>query len=315
MWRRSGPIARALAFGLALVVAPATVAAKPSTSATRVAARAKSSKGAGKGGAQSIGAPNNGRLAGAVRIRNTKTLRQREGAHSWGLPQLVRLLRHAASHVARKYHGSQMIVGDLSGRTGGHLDGHSSHQSGRDADVGFYVMNSKGKPLAAKRFIAFDDAGDARDAAPGTRFDEARNWAMVEAMVKDEKANLRYLFIAGALRAKLLAYAAKKHVSKELVEKAAGVMMSAQNADLHDDHVHVRIACPPATGAHPESTHEACIEEPTAHDTAGKPADSDDKPPSGGSGPDTAPPAEPAERPDTPAGPPAGPDPGVGSAK
>ena len=255
MWSCTGRFARALACGLAIAISPAAASAKPATGDTQVAARTRSSKG--KKGAQSIGAPNNGRLVGAARLRGGKTLHQREGGHSWGLPQLVHLLHHAATEVARKHHGSQMLVGDLSGRTGGHLDHHSSHQSGRDADVGFYVMNSKGKPMAVKRFIPFDDAGNARD-APGVRFDEARNWTMVEAMLKDDKASVRYLFITNALRGKLLAQATKKHVGKALLEKAASVM-TPQDADLHDDHMHVRIACP-------ETMRDVCIEEPTAHD-------------------------------------------------
>src|SRR6185369_13361025 len=108
-----------------------------------------------------------------------------------------------------------MLVGDLSGRTGGHIDGHGSHQTGRDADVGFYVMNSRGKPMPVKRFIAFDGAGRARDLAWAS-FDDARNWAMVEAFLKYDKANVRYLFITNELRARLLAYAAKKHVPADL---------------------------------------------------------------------------------------------------
>lgn len=256
MWRCRGPVARALACGLVIGIMPAAASAKPATGSSQVAARTRSSKG--KKGAQSIGAPNSGRLVGAVRLRGNKTLRQREGGHSWGLPQLVHLLHHAATDVARKHHGSQMLVGDLSGRTGGQLDHHSSHQSGRDADVGFYVMNSKGKPMAVKRFIPIDDAGNARD-APGVRFDEARNWTMIEAMLKDDKASVRYLFVTDALRGKLLAHARKTHAPKALVEKAASVMMSPQDAEPHDDHMHVRIACP-------ESMHDTCIEEPTARE-------------------------------------------------
>ncbi len=207
MWNRTGRVARALACGvvipLALALVPGAALAKPSTSAGKARA------------AQSVGAPNSGRLAGAARLRGSKTLRQREGAHSWALPQLVHLLHRAATEVARKHRGSQMLVGDLSGRTGGHLDHHNSHQTGRDADVGFYVMNSKGKPIAASRFIPLDDAGNARD-APGVRFDEARTWTMVEAMLKDDRASVRYMFITNALRSKLLAYATKKHVAKAL---------------------------------------------------------------------------------------------------
>ncbi len=277
MWSSTARLARAIACGLAIGLLPAAAVAAPAAghhgngqdeghlrSPGKVAARVKSSKG-GKKGAQSIGAPNNGHLAGATRLRGSKTLRQREGAHSWGMPQLVHMLQHAATVVARRHRGSQMLVGDLSGRTGGHLDRHNSHQTGRDADVGFYVMNSKGKPMAVKRFIPFDEAGNARD-APGVRFDEARNWTMIEAMLKDDKATVRYMFITNALRAKLLAHAAKKHAPKELLERAAATMMSPPDADLHDDHFHVRISCP-------EPTRDSCIEEATAREAPAKIAD------------------------------------------
>jgi penicillin-insensitive murein endopeptidase len=278
----------AIACGLLLGLAPAAAAGAPASGHHGTShdgdghgsARARSHR-SGKKGGQSVGAPNNGHLAGAIRLRGSKVLRQREGAHSWGLPQLVHLLQHTATAVARKHRGSQMLVGDLSGRTGGHLDRHNSHQTGRDADVGFYVTNSKGKPMAAKRFIPFDDAGNARD-APGVRFDEARNWTMVEAMLKDDKAVVRYLFITNALRGKLLAYAAKKHVSKELVARAASVMMSPSDADLHDDHVHVRIACP-------DATRDACVEEATERAPARV---ADEEKPAEPSGP--AQPADPA---------------------
>jgi penicillin-insensitive murein endopeptidase len=212
----------------------------------------KHGKGTGKK-ARSIGPPNHGRLEGAALLKQNKALKQRDGAHSWALPQMVGLLNHAARSVARKHKGSVMLVGDLSGKTGGHLDRHGSHQSGRDADVGFYVVNSKGKPLAAKRFLAFDDAGNARD-VPGAHFDDARNWALVEALLKDQTANVRYLFVTNGLKARLLAYAQKKRAPKELIERAAAAMMSPPDADLHDDHFHVRIACP-------ETMRDVCVEE------------------------------------------------------
>jgi penicillin-insensitive murein endopeptidase len=251
----------ALAVALALVMAPTAAWATP-----KVAVQARASKK----GAQSIGAPNSGHLVGAARLRGSRYLKQREHAYSWGLPELVRLLNRAATAVARRHPRSVMLVGDLSGRTGGHLDGHGSHQTGRDADVGFYVMNSKGKPLPAKRFIAFDGAGNARD-VPGARFDDARNWTLVEALLKDEKAGVRYVFVTNELRARLLAQAKKKNAPKELIERAAATMTSPSDADLHDDHFHVRITCP-------EPMRGTCVEEAVAK-TAAADAQEDAKAP------------------------------------
>lgn len=216
-----------------------------------------------QGGAQatqSIGAPNRGRLTGGMRLRPTKHLGLRPAGRTWGLPVLVRLLRKASEEVAKKHKGSVLFVGDLSAKAGGPIEGHNSHQSGRDVDVGFFVANSKGKPVAVKRFVPFDSAGKGRD-VPWARFDDARNWTLVEALLKDAQANVRYIFVATALRARLLAYAAKKQAPKELVARAAAAMISPKDADLHDDHFHVRVACP-------ESMKSVCSEESLAKESA-----------------------------------------------
>jgi penicillin-insensitive murein DD-endopeptidase len=231
-------------------------AARGKRGAAKGKADAKASSGKSKGGAkgvQSIGAPNAGKLTGSIRLKGSRYLRQRENAHSWGLPVLVRLLQRASGRVARKHQGSMMLVGDLSGRTGGPLEGHRSHQSGRDADIGFYVLNSRGKPVNVKHFVAFDSNGKGRE-LPWATFDEARNWTLIEALLADQKASVRYLFINNRLRGRLLAYAARKHIPKEIISRAAAAMMTPKDVDLHDDHLHVRIACP-------ESMREVCSEE------------------------------------------------------
>ncbi len=206
-------------------------------------AKAEAREARGKTGkARTIGAPNRGKIEGAIRLKPNRHLRTREGAHTWGLPALTRLLKRAADRVATRHKRSVLVVGDLSARGGGPLTGHNSHQSGRDADIGFYVTNSKGKPVEVRRFIAFDDTGKGRE-VDWARFDDARNWTLVEALLKDE-AGVRYIFVDNALRARLLAYAAKKKVNKDLYTRAAFAMLSPRDADVHDNHFHVRIACP-----------------------------------------------------------------------
>lgn len=210
-------------------------------------------------GTQSIGAPNRGRLTGGMRLRPTKHMEIKPYARTWALPELVRLLRRASEDVAKKHRGSVLFVGDLSAKAGGPLDGHHSHQSGRDVDVGFFVANTKGGSVHLKRFIAFDASGKAPKDFSWVRFDDARNWALVEALVKDPSAGVRYIFISSALRARLLAYAAKKQVPKDIISRAAAAMTGPREAGLHDDHFHVRIACP-------ESMIPGCSEEPSARE-------------------------------------------------
>lgn len=233
MLRLPRSIRLALAFALvaltAALAAPADAIAEP---------KDKQAKHA------SVGAPNRGTLRGGIRLKSSKHLKVREGARTWGLPQLTRALQRAATRVNKKHGRSVLLVGDLSKKGGGSLDGHKSHQTGRDADVGFYATNSRGKPITLKRFIAFDGAGKARGEPSWPRFDDARNWTFVEALLEDRDASVKYLFVSGALRARLLAYAAKKGAPKELVDRAAAAMISPKEADAHDDHFHVRIACP-----------------------------------------------------------------------
>jgi penicillin-insensitive murein endopeptidase len=198
-------------------------------------------------GALSIGAPNRGRLQGAVRLKGSAHLKNRAKNHSWGHPHLVKALKRVSDRVASKHKGSVLLVGDLSSRGGGRLEGHNSHQTGRDADLGYYATNSKGVALPLTRFVAFDAKGKARDGTSAL-FDDARNWTMVEAFLKDE-AQVRYLFVAPHIKARLLAHATKKGVAREVLTKAASVLLAPRDADPHDDHVHVRIACPKGSPA------------------------------------------------------------------
>ena len=247
LYRRLVSLAVVVALlGVGVDTAEAKAAKKPIKAAAPTA-----TKGSRKG-PRSIGAPNAGHLEGAMLLKGSRTLKQKEGSHSWALPELVRLLQRASAKVAKKHRNSVMLVGDLSGRTGGFLDRHGSHQSGRDADGGFDVMNSKGKPVNVRHFVAFDASGKGRE-LPWAMFDDARNWDLVEALLQDDKATVRYLFVTPPLKARLLAQAARKHARPETIARAAAAMISPQE-DVHDDHVHVRLACP-------EAMRDVCIEE------------------------------------------------------
>ena len=198
----------------------------------------------------SIGSPNQGRLDNGRRLTAAPYLRvvpyYAESTARWGLPALVGLIDRAARRVARRFPDAVLNVGDLSRREGGELDRHHSHKSGRDADLGFYLRNAADKPLSPDRFITFSARGDAID-LPGAVFDDARNWALVEALIDDREARVSHIFVARHIRARLLRYAERLRVSIELRQRAAELMMQPSQA-AHDDHFHVRIGCPPDQG-------------------------------------------------------------------
>jgi penicillin-insensitive murein endopeptidase len=195
----------------------------------------------------SIGSPNQGRLDNGKRLTSAPYLRvvpyYAESTARWGLPSLVGLIDRAAKRVARRYPDAVLSVGDLSRREGGELERHHSHKSGRDADLGFYLRNAADKPLLPARFVTFSARGEATD-LPGAVFDDARNWALVEALLDDHEARVSHIFVARHIRARLLRYAEKHGVASDVRQRAADVMMQPSLA-AHDDHFHVRIGCPP----------------------------------------------------------------------
>lgn len=205
-------------------------------------------------GTHSVGAPNGGKLLRGEKLTSNRSVEVRGGGHAWGTPELVGVLKRAASKVRKKHKGSVLFVGDLSAKRGGPLFGHNSHQSGRDADVGFYMKHDDGKQVNPHRFVPFGSDGRARDGGI-VRFDDERNWLFVESLITDPKIEVRYMFVSAGLRKRLLTYASqKKKVAPDLYTKASAVLMSPADVDVHDDHFHVRIVCP-------EKSRGMCVEE------------------------------------------------------
>ncbi len=192
-----------------------------------------------------VGHPNSGWQLRAKKLRDTAHLRvrSRSDAYRYGHPALVLMLRRSAKDVARAVSGSVMLVGDLSRKQGGPLAGHHSHQSGRDADVAFYMRDGDDKPVTAPGFVKFGADGKAKNGS-GYRFDDYRNWLLVQSWVKDDRAGLSHIFVSRALRARLLRYANKNPEFRPYVVRAAQLLKQPEAAEAHDDHFHVRIACP-----------------------------------------------------------------------
>jgi penicillin-insensitive murein endopeptidase len=193
----------------------------------------------------SVGSPTSGWQLRAKRLRPGPDLRiqQKSLEYTFGLPSLVLMLDRTAKQIARQTPGSRLLVGDLSREVGGPLSGHKSHQSGRDADVGFFVLDADDKPTNSKRLIAFDKNGKARDGS-GQQFDDYRNWLLVQLWLKDERARLQYVFVASHLRKRLLDFARRRPAFRKYVQPASVLLRQPQNALPHDDHFHVRIHCP-----------------------------------------------------------------------
>lgn len=193
----------------------------------------------------SVGSPTSGWQLRAKRLRSSAELKVQKKSQSYvfGLPALVLMLHRTAKQIAKQSPGSVLLVGDLSRETGGPLAGHRSHQSGRDADVGFFVLGPDGKPRNPQKLTAFDQNGRARDGS-GLVFDDYRNWLLVQLWLKDHRARLQHVFVASHLRKRLLDFARERPLFRKYVEPAAQLLRQPMNSLPHDDHFHIRIECP-----------------------------------------------------------------------
>jgi penicillin-insensitive murein DD-endopeptidase len=209
---------------------------------------------------RSLGSPTEGHLIGGSHLTESEYLRIEPGDTAgdvrWGLEPLVTMLDRAARAVRRQFPGSVTSVGHLSREGGGDIDRHRSHESGRDADVVFFVRSATGRQLLSPHFVSFRADGTA-PSWPGAYFDDAKNWALVAAFVGDAEARVTHLFIASPLRARLLAYAERTGAAQETRMRAAELMQQPHGVLPHDDHFHVRIGCP--------ARMSGCVENPAVH--------------------------------------------------
>jgi penicillin-insensitive murein endopeptidase len=193
----------------------------------------------------SVGSPSDGWQIRAKKLNPSADLwiQAKSLPYSYGHPALVLMLHRTAKQISRQNAGWVLLVGDLSREFGGPLSGHRSHQSGRDADVGFFVTDSAGRPINSRKLVAFDKQGRARDGS-GLRFDDYRNWLLVQLWLQDSRANLEHVFVASHLRRRLLDFARARPAFRQHVEAASQFLRQPSVGLPHDDHFHVRIACP-----------------------------------------------------------------------
>jgi len=199
---------------------------------------------------RSIGYPWRGQLVHGLRLHESNYVRYvpeyAPSGHFYGTWQLTQLLERAARRVAHRLPGARLSVGELSGKDGGDIGGHHSHESGRDADVGFFMTLSDGRPYSGAAFAQFDAAG--RGLAPngGLRFDDARNWELVAKLVDDAEARVQYIFVAHGIRQRLLREGLRRKAPAEVLSRAEAVLVEPAHGNPHRSHFHVRIYCPPA---------------------------------------------------------------------
>ncbi len=190
----------------------------------------------GEGTSRSIGRATSGSLDDGCELPHSAK-GYRCGHHArWGTERTVAIVQWAARELIR-IHPSDggVVIGALSREGGGRLGGHSSHQSGRDVDIGY--LGSSG---SMRQF----------EVMTGSNLDIERSWTLIGALL--HTGEVVYLFMDYNLQARFHRYLDDEGVDAETLARIfqypagrgarRGII---RHASGHGDHFHVRFRCPP----------------------------------------------------------------------
>tara|TARA_B100001093_G_scaffold519150_1_gene606825 strand:+ start:6148 stop:7302 length:1155 start_codon:yes stop_codon:yes gene_type:complete len=186
----------------------------------------------------SIGKPNRGWLAYPVRLETSDRLTSRRHKN-FGTQEMVQAIIDAVDAVHAEHPNTPILpVGNLSREHGGRFPPHKSHQSGRDADIGYYLSEGH-SPTRLKL-------------ARTRTLDVPRTWTFIESLVADKK--VEYIFSDRRLMRLLYRYALNvKKIPKErlhtIFQAPGGRPKIMRHLKGHADHLHVRFYAPDSVAA------------------------------------------------------------------
>jgi penicillin-insensitive murein endopeptidase len=198
----------------------------------------------------SVGLPHHGVQTGAIELPDGGdgfARYRNQGGYYWGQPALVNGLREAARRVDRALPGgAPLVVGDLSAQYGGKIARHQSHRSGRDVDLLWYVTTPDGTSLRNSSFVRLERDGMGRIPGRGfVRLDVPREWMLIKELLASDQLMVQWLYSSSVVEALVIDHAHAVGEDSELIRRAENVMMQPLEGLPHDDHLHLRIACPP----------------------------------------------------------------------
>lgn len=183
-------------------------------------------------GSASIGTPTRGFLFGGVELPESDAIKH-EGGYAFGTELVVRSIERAVREVRRCFPNTPTLrVGDLSRDKGGWLKPHRSHQSGLDADIGYFYRVPAGWYEKATAY----------------NLDMPRTWALVRAFI--EGGTVDTIFIDLTVQRILKAYVDKLPPDEQPAEEWFQTPLKKdtyiRHAWGHVTHFHVRFRDPEA---------------------------------------------------------------------
>jgi penicillin-insensitive murein endopeptidase len=157
----------------------------------------------------------------------------RDPDEAWATDETISYIVSAIESVQARYPGSpRLVIGDLSNPSGGRLNRHKSHQTGRDVDMGFFYRRGEvdGFLTARKKDL-----------------DLPRTWALVRALVTE--TDVERIFVDRSLISVLYAHAVEEGEDRGWLSDIfgrSGDKGIIQHEKRHKDHLHVRFFNPRA---------------------------------------------------------------------
>jgi penicillin-insensitive murein DD-endopeptidase len=217
---------------LALMIAlPSTAGASPAALSLPTLAMPSA------GPARVIGGSGGACIAGAVMLPLEGPGYQAvdlERRRYFGHPQLVAFIEDLGRVVAQRQLGT-LLVGDMAQARGGPMAfGHVSHQGGLDVDL-WYRLDVAALPRSAREGIAQPSVVLPATGRPDPLRWTARHAALIQSVALD--ARVARVFVGAAIKRDLCQQSWPDRSWLRRVRTWPG----------HDDHLHVRLLCPPAS--------------------------------------------------------------------
>jgi murein endopeptidase len=180
-------------------------------------------------GSLSIGSPDAGLLLNPIPFPPGPLWIIRNPLESYATAETIAFIAAAVETVEQQFPGTpRLVIGDISRADGGRLNRHRSHQSGRDADIGFYYRTGEAPDFSR---------------ASARNLDVERTWALARALVVE--TDVERIFVDRSIQHVLYAHALSIGEDRGWLEdifgrRTAGVGAIIQHERRHQDHLHVR---------------------------------------------------------------------------
>ncbi len=185
---------------------------------------------------ESIGAAYGGRLVNGEQLPEHPGYRVRRSRRAWGTNETITNLMAGYSYVKRRFPDApEIAVHDLSFENGGPMSPHRSHQSGRDADIGYYHS------------MCTETECEYR-AINGDQINTELQWALFDYWIRNDL--IEYIFVDYRIQEQMVEDLIESGVSAERLGRifqfpsgnriARGVI---RHEPGHRTHFHVRFSC------------------------------------------------------------------------